>query len=85
MNYLIQILLSFFGRKETPILMANNTIGQSGKVYAMAAMMPFAMVPVDDTPLLSYALSHKSVNSSYTMTASNSDVYLAEGLGDLWH
>lgn len=60
-------------RKNTPVLMAGNTIGQSGKVYAMAAMMPFAMVPVDDTPLLGYALAHKSVNSSYTMTASNSD------------
>jgi hypothetical protein len=69
--------------RDTLFLMANNTIGQSGKIYAMAAMMPFAMVPVDDTPLLSYALAHKSVNSSYTMTASNSDVYPAEGLGDV--
>ncbi len=53
--------------------MSSNPISQNGKAYAIAAMMPFAMVPVDDTPLLSYALAHKTVNSSYTMTASNND------------
>jgi hypothetical protein len=52
--------------------MAGNTIGQSGKVYAMAAL-PFIAMPVQEVPLLSYALAHKSVNSSYTITASNND------------
>lgn len=49
----------------------------------MAAMMPFVMVPVDDTPLFAYALAYKSVNSSYQMTASNSnDVSMALMNGD---
>lgn len=69
--------------KDTPILMAGNTIGNSGKVYAMAAMMPFVGVPVDDTPLLGYALANKTVNSSYHMTASNNDdVYTGLMNGD---
>lgn len=55
------------------ILFASNTIGNSGKAYAMAAMMPFAMVPIDDVPLLSYALANKTVNTSHNMTASNSE------------
>lgn len=67
----------------TPVLMAGNTIGNSGKVYAMAAMMSFAMVPVDDTPLLSYALANKNVNASYQMTASTTDdVYMDLMNGD---
>lgn len=66
--------------KNTPVLMAGNSIGRSGKTYAMAAAMPFAMMPVDEVPLLSYALAHKSVNPGYTIagsagaeTASNDD------------
>ncbi|HMS30455.1 MAG TPA: polymorphic toxin-type HINT domain-containing protein [Saprospiraceae bacterium] len=62
--------------KDNPVLMADNSIGQSGKIYAMAAMMPFAMMPVDDTPLFAYALAHKSVNSSYSLTASNDDTFI---------
>ena len=63
--------------------MSKIAISQSGKAYAIAAMMPFAMLHVDYTPLLSYALAHKSVNSSYTMTASNSnDVSMALMNGD---
>jgi hypothetical protein len=58
--------------QNTPILMANNSISQSGKIYAMAAL-PFVPMPVQEVPLLSYALSHKTVNSSYHMTASNND------------
>ncbi|HRI02086.1 MAG TPA: Hint domain-containing protein [Saprospiraceae bacterium] len=73
MKYIVQILFSFFRLENTPVLMSSNPISQNGKAYAIAAMMPFAMVPVDDTPLLSYALAHKTVNSSYTMTASNND------------
>lgn len=77
--------LNFYGCfvKDTPVLMAVNTIGNSGKVYAMAAMMPFAMVPLDDTPLLGYALANKTVNSSYQLTASNDeDVYMVLMNGD---
>ena len=65
------------------ILTANNTIGHSGKVYAMAAMMPFAMVPIDDVPLLSFALANKTVNTSHKMSASNiEDVSMALMNGD---
>ncbi|HRI02059.1 MAG TPA: Hint domain-containing protein [Saprospiraceae bacterium] len=78
MRYAVNILVFIFLGKGNPVLISSKTISQSGKAYAMAAM-----VPVDDTPLLSYALAHKSVNSTYTMTASNSDVYPAEGLGDV--
>lgn len=68
---------------DTPVLMANNTIGNSGKVYVAAAMMPFAMVPVDDSPLLGYALANKNVNASYNLTASNNDdVYMDLMNGD---
>ena len=76
MNYLIQIFLSFFGHKSISILMSKIAISQSGKAYAIAAMMPFAMLHVDYTPLLSYALAHKSVNSSYSLTASNDDTFI---------
>ena len=69
--------------KGTPLLMAGNTIGNSGKAYAMAAMMPFVGVPVDDTPILGYALANKTVNSSYHLTASNNDdVYIGLMNGD---
>lgn len=83
MKFLIQILISFFGRKGPLFLMAGNSIGNSGKAYALAAMMPFALVPIDDVPLLSYALANKMVNSSYNMTAStNDDVYTGLMNGD---
>lgn len=65
------------------LLTASNTIGKSGKAYAMAAMMPFAMVPIDDVPLLSYALANKTVNASHNMSASNiEDVSMALMNGD---
>jgi hypothetical protein len=52
--------------------MAGNTIGRSGKTYALAAL-PFVGVPVDDAPLLGWALAHKTVNASYDGTASKDD------------
>jgi hypothetical protein len=66
----------------TPVLMAGNTIGQSGKIYALAVDMPVAVMPIDDVPLLSYALANKTVNSSYSMTASSDDVYIGLTSGD---
>ena len=84
MKYLFQIFLSFFGHKSIFILIAKIAIGQSGKACVMAAMMPFVMVPVDNTPLFSYALA-QSANLSYTMTASTTnDEYVGLMNGDLY-
>lgn len=59
-----------------------NTIGQKWLSYASVATMPFVLLPVEDVPLLSYALAHKTVNSGYTMTASNDDIYMGLMNGD---
>lgn len=72
MRYLIQILLSFLGCKGTLLLMANNTIGNSGKVYAMAAL-PIVSVPIQDVQLFDYAVAHKTVNAGYGLTANADD------------
>jgi hypothetical protein len=61
----------------TPILMAGNTIGQSGKVYAMAAL-PIISVPIQDVQLFDYAVAHKSVNASYGLQANNDETYIID-------
>ncbi len=44
--------------------------------YVLAATMPFAMVPIQEVPLLSWAVAHESVNAAYGLTASNEDTYI---------
>ena len=66
-----------FGRKDTPVLMANNKYNFTGnpfrnnaKALAVAAAMPFVAVPIQEVQLLDYAVAHETVNSSYGLTAS---------------
>ncbi len=56
--------------------MASNTIGKVGIISTFGAMIPFAKVPINDIPLLSYTLAIKSINSSYGLTANASDTYV---------
>ncbi|MFM2392614.1 MAG: hypothetical protein RLZZ546_591, partial [Bacteroidota bacterium] len=84
MRYLFQILLSFFGRKSTPILMANNPFLNTTAAYAMAAFPLVTTVPIQDVQLFDYAVAHKSVtstelsvkNASYGLTANTDDTYI---------
>jgi hypothetical protein len=61
--------------KDTPVLIASNPFRNTTAAYALAAM-PVA-VPIQDVQLLDYAVAHKSVNSTYGLTAStNEDIYI---------
>ena len=66
--------------KDTPVLMAGNnsrfTIGNAAKGLAVAAAMPIVAVPIQDVQLLDYVVAHKTVNSSYGITASMDDIYM---------
>lgn len=62
--------------------MTGNTIGNTNKSYVLAAL-PFIAMPIQEVPLLSYALANKNVNALYHMTAStNDDVYMGLMNGD---
>ncbi len=61
--------------KDTPVLIASNPFRKTTAAYALAAM-PIA-VPIQDVQLLDYVVAHKSVNSTYGLTAStNEDIYI---------
>lgn len=60
--------------KDTPVLMASNPFRTTAAAYVLAAM-PVA-VPIQDVQLLDYAVAHKTVNSSYGLTASSEDTYI---------
>ncbi len=61
--------------KDTPVLMASNTLRNTTAAYAMAAL-PIVAVPIQDVQLLDYALAHKTVNASYGLTANANDTYI---------
>mgnify|MGYP002361899030 CR=1 FL=1 len=67
-------------RKSTPILMAGTanqfSLRHSVPAYAMAALPLISPVPIQEVQLLDYAVAHKSVNSSYGLTANASDTYV---------
>ena len=64
MKYLIQILLSFFGRKDTPVLMASNPLRNTTAAYALAALPLVTPVPIQEVNLFDYTVAYKSVNAS---------------------
>lgn len=66
--------------KDTPILMARSanqfSLRHSVAAYAMAALPLISPVPIQEVQLLDYAVAHKTVNSSYGLTANASDTYV---------
>ncbi len=67
--------------KDTPVLLAAQSnqyyFKNKGKALAIVAAMPIAAVPIQEVELLDYAITHKTVNSTYGITAStNEDIYL---------
>ena len=70
--------------KDTPVLVANtfentsrNPFKLNGKTLAVVAAMPIVAVPIQEVQLLDYAVAHKTVNSTYGLTASVDDeIYL---------
>ncbi len=63
--------------ENTPVLMAGNTqnypynvVGNTAKGLALAAAMPIVAVPIQDVQLFDYAVAHKTIYSSYGLTAS---------------
>lgn len=77
MKFLIFLLIFCFV-KDTPVLMASNPFRTNAAAYALAAM-PIA-VPIQDVQLLDYAVAHKSVNSTYGLTASTNEPDSYQGL-----
>ncbi|MFM2392612.1 MAG: tRNA(Glu)-specific nuclease WapA precursor [Bacteroidota bacterium] len=69
-------------RKDTPVLMAstsnNFTLKNAVSAYAIAALPLVTPVPIQDVQLFDYAVAHKSVNSSYGLTASNDDTFIID-------
>ena len=67
-------------RKSTPILMAGTanqfSLRHSVPAYAMAALPLISPVPIQEVQLLDYAVAHKTVNSSYGLTANASETYV---------
>lgn len=75
---LCRILIGKCFVKDTPVLMASNPFRTTTAAYALAAM-PVA-VPIQDVQLLDYAVAHKSVNSTYGLTASTNEPDSYQGL-----
>ena len=80
-----------FGRKDTPVLMANtyqNTNQNRFKIsnaksLAVAAAMPIVAVPIQDVQLLDYAVAHETVNEQNNLIAStDEDLYMGLLDGD---
>ena len=104
MRYLIQILLSFIGYKDTPVLMVSKrsdfqsenrdtesrfsertvqsfaqlceSLKNTTSAYALAAHPLVTPVPIQDVQIFDHAVTHKSVSSSYGLTASNDDTFI---------
>ena len=85
MSAMILVWVLNFGRKDTPVLMANNYQNtnqnrfkiSNAKSLAVAAAMPIVAVPIQDVQLLDYAVAHETVNSTYGLTANvYDDIYL---------
>ena len=104
MRYFIQILLSFIGYKDTPVLMVSKrsdfqsenrdtesrfsertvqsfaqlceSLKNTTSAYALAAHPLVTPVPIQDVQIFDHAVTHKSVSSSYGLTASNDDTFI---------
>ena len=69
--------------RNTQVVMSGNTIGRSRKVYALAAGLPFIAMPIQDVPLLSWSVSHQTVNEQNNLIASTDEnLYLGLLVGD---
>ena len=53
------------------LVAAKSHLGQ-GKAVAFAAALPLVALPIEEVQLFDYALAHKTVNASHTLTASAS-------------
>ncbi len=69
--------------KDTPVAMSSKTISKSGRVYALAAGLPFMAMPIQEVPLLSWTVAHETVNEQNNLIAStDEDLYLGLLDGD---
>ena len=55
-----------------------NSLKNSIPAYAMAALPLVTPVPIQEVQLFDYAVAHKSINSSYGLTASNDDTFIID-------
>jgi len=86
MSAMVLVWVLNFGRKDTPVLMANTFTNNTNrnpfkisnaKSLAVAAAMPIVAVPIQDVQLLDYAVAHETVNAGFGLTASvDDDIYL---------
>ena len=53
-----------------------KSLKNTGYSLALAALPLVTPVPIQDVQLFDYAVAHKSVNSSYGLTASNDDTFI---------
>jgi len=69
--------------KDTPVLVDRNAISKSGKVYALAAGLPFMAMPIQEVPLLSWSVANETVNEQNNLIAStDEDLYMGLFDGD---
>ena len=54
----------------------NFSLRNAVPAYAIAALPLISPVPIQDVQLFDYAVAHKIVNSSYSLTASNDDTFI---------
>ena len=53
-----------------------NSIRNNIPAYAIAVLPLISPVPIQDVQIFDHAVAHKSVNSSYSLTASNDDTFI---------
>ena len=69
--------------KNTPVLVDRNAISKSGRVYALAAGLPFMAMPIQEVPLLSWSVANETVNEQNNLIAStDEDLYMGLLDGD---
>ena len=69
--------------KDTPVLVDRNAISKSGRVYALAAGLPFMAMPIQEVPLLGWTVANETVNEQNNLIAStDEDLYMGLLDGD---
>ncbi|HMP30637.1 MAG TPA: Hint domain-containing protein [Saprospiraceae bacterium] len=62
--------------KDTPVLIVGNLLRNTATAYAIAALPVVVSLPIQNVQLFDYAVAHKSVNSSYGLTANTNETYV---------
>ncbi|HMS30463.1 MAG TPA: polymorphic toxin-type HINT domain-containing protein, partial [Saprospiraceae bacterium] len=66
----------FSERTVQSLAQLGDSLKNTTAAYALAALPLVTPVPIQEVQLFDYAVAHKSVNSSYGLTASNDETYI---------